>query len=128
MFFFLIIALQKMICSIIEYPDFTHEICITRKWKISCLKLFKCEQTKDNTNLTMITFLFHFSNWNHTFKPRTIWNNMALSAFEADYLLNCWTYRNTGLRWFIIFDFQQLSLLPKIDPTSSYGDRTHQKS
>jgi hypothetical protein len=38
--------------------------------------------------------------------------------FEADYLLNCWTYRNTGFHWFIIFYFQQLLLLPKIDQTT----------
>ncbi len=31
-------------------------------------------------------------------------------------------------RWFIIFDFQQLSLLAKIDQTAGYGDRKHQKS
>ena len=38
--------------------------------------------------------------------------------FEADYLLNRWTYRNTC--WFIIFNFQQLLLLTKIDPTSVF--------
>jgi hypothetical protein len=33
--------------------------------------------------------------------------------FEADYLLNRWTYRNTGVA-FIIFDLQQLLLLAKL--------------
>ncbi len=48
--------------------------------------------------------------------------------FEADYLLNCWTYRNTGSRWFIFFDFQELLILSKIDQTSGSRDRKRQKS
>jgi hypothetical protein len=48
--------------------------------------------------------------------------------FEADYLLNRGTYRNTGFRWFIIFDFQQFLLLAKIDQTHGEGDTKPPKS
>jgi hypothetical protein len=52
---------------------------------------------------------------------------VIFKKFEADYqpldlkktLRSC---------WFIIFDFQQLLFLAKIDPTSGYGDKKCQKS
>jgi hypothetical protein len=47
--------------------------------------------------------------------PSTIWNNMDLSAF----LEVCYRPHRGS---------EQLLLLAKIDPTSGYGDRKHQKS
>jgi hypothetical protein len=48
--------------------------------------------------------------------------------FEADYLLNPWSYRNTGSHCFIISDFQQFVLLAKIETTSGYGDKNARKA
>jgi hypothetical protein len=44
----------------------------------------------------------------------SFFTTVIVKNFEVDYLLNCWSYRNTGSRWSIILDFQQLFLLAKL--------------
>ncbi len=48
--------------------------------------------------------------------------------FDVDFLLNPGVTETRGSRWFIIFDFQQLLLLAKIDQTHGEGDSKPPKS
>jgi len=58
----------------------------------------------------------------------SFFTTVIVISFEVDYLLNRWSYRNTGVTLGHNFLFPATFITGKIDPTSGYGDRKHQKS